>query len=163
VIEAPRTRSVTWEDPTLSVEAARGKSGLEALLAIVSGDVPPPPIAVLLGFRIADAGEGFAVFEGTPAEYHYNPMGVVHGGFALTLLDSALGCAVLSTLPAGAGYTTTDTQVRLIRAMTKDTGPVRCEARVVHVGRTTGIAQGRLTDASGKLLAFGTSACAIFR
>lgn len=138
-------------------------SGLEALRTMVSGKVSPPPIALLLGFALVQVEEGRAVFEGVPAEYHYNPIGVVHGGFALTLMDSALGCAVHSTLPAGVAYTTTDVQVRFVRAITKDTGLVRCEAKVVHVGRSTGISEGRLTDRSGKILATGTTACAIFR
>jgi len=158
-----RTRTVTWEDPLASLEAAKGLSGLETLRAFLRGELAAPPMAALLGFALADAGNGFAVFEGMPAEYHYNPLGVVHAGFAMTLLDSALGCAVFSTLPAGDGYTTTDTQVRLIRPITKTTGRVRCEARSVHVGRTTGIAEGQVKDEAGKILAIGTSACAIFR
>jgi len=163
VSDASRTRTVTWDDPAPHAAAARDRGGLESMLAMVRGEIPPPPIALLLGFRLVDVTNGSATFEGTPAEYHYNPIGVVHGGFALTLLDSALGCAVFSTLPAGVGYTTTDVQARLIRAITKDTGLVRCTARTVHVGRSTGIAQGELTDAAGKLLAIGSTACAIFR
>ena len=158
-----RSRTITWEDPSLLVEIARGKSGLEALRSIIDGTAADPPIARLLDFRLVAAEEGFAAFEAEPAEYHYNPIGVVHGGFAMTLLDSALGCAVLSALAAGVMYTTTDTQVRFIRPITADTGTVRCEGRVIHVGRTTGISEGRLTSAAGKVLATGTSACAIFR
>jgi uncharacterized protein (TIGR00369 family) len=158
-----RSRTITWEDPSLLVEIARGKSGLEALRAIMDGTAANPPIGQLLAFRLVAAEDGLAAFEAEPAEFHYNPIGVVHGGFAMTLLDSALGCAVLSTLPAGVTYTTTDTQVRFIRPITTATGTVRCEGRIIHVGRTTGIAEGRLTSAAGKVLATGTSACAILR
>jgi uncharacterized protein (TIGR00369 family) len=158
-----RTRTVTWNDPAETLEATVGLSGLDALRAMVRGEIPPPPIALLLDFAIVEADEGRVVFEGVPAEFHYNPIGVVHGGFAMTLLDSALGCAVLSTLPAGARYTTTDTQARFIRPITKDTGRVRCVAKTLHVGRTTGIAEAHLTDMAGKLLAVGTTACAVFR
>jgi len=138
-------------------------SGIDALRAIAEGRAPAPPIAVLMNFSITEVEEGRVVFEGEPQEYHYNPIGVVHGGFALTLLDSTLGCAVHSTLPAGVGYTSTDVQTRFIRGITIETGRVRCEATVLHVGRTTAIAEAKLTDRSGKLLAVGTSACAIFR
>jgi uncharacterized protein (TIGR00369 family) len=163
VNDGARTRTIRWSDPMAGPEILRTMSGLEALRAVVRGEVPAPPIAELMGFRLVEADEGIAVFEGIPAEYHYNPIGFVHGGFALTMLDSALGCAVHSTLPAGVGYTTTDVQARFIRGITKDTGVVRASAKAIHVGRSTGIAEARLTDASGNLLAFGTTACAIFR
>ena len=106
--------------------------------------------------------EGRAVFECTPSEYHYNPIGVVHGGLAATLLDSALGCAVHSTLAAGAGYSTVELHVNLVRPITMQTGRMRCEAEIVHVGRSMATAQGRLTDAAGKLYAHGTTTCMIF-
>jgi uncharacterized protein (TIGR00369 family) len=158
-----RTRTIRWSDPMVGPETLRKMSGLEAMQALIRGEVPAPPIADLMGFRIVEAGEGIAVFEGTPAEYHYNPIGVVHGGFALTMMDSALGCAIHTTLPVGVGYTTTDVQVRFIRGITKDTGVVRAAAKAIHVGRSTGIAEARLTDSKGNLLAFGTTACVIFR
>jgi uncharacterized protein (TIGR00369 family) len=161
--EELRTRTIRWTDPMVGPEILRTMSGLEALRALIRGEVPAPPIADLMGFTLVEADEGVAVFEGTPAEYHYNPIGVVHGGFALTMMDSALGCAIHSTLPAGVGYTTTDVQVRFIRGITKDTGVVRAAATAIHVGRSTGIAEARLTDTKGNLLAFGTTACAIFR
>jgi uncharacterized protein (TIGR00369 family) len=158
MIETTRERTVRWDDPKAFVEATRGLSGIEALrLAIMA------PIGALMNFRLVEVNEGHVVFEGEPAEYHYNPIGLVHGGFALTLMDSALGCAIHSALPAGVGYASTDLQVRFVRPITGETGFVRCEGRTVHVGRTTAIADGRLTDATGKLLATGTTACAIFR
>ena len=158
-----RTRIVTWEDPRALAEAGRGLSGIEYLRKIVAGELPRPPIGALMNFSIAELREGWAVFTVEPAEYHYNPIGVVHGGLAATLLDSAMGCAVHSTLPAGAGYTTLEIKVNYVRAMTAETGLVRCEAKVIHVGGRTATAEGRVVDESGKLYAHGTTTCIIFR
>jgi uncharacterized protein (TIGR00369 family) len=162
-MQVTRERLVRWEDPLASAGALRELSGLDAIRAVRDGLVPPPPIANLIGFTIVEADEGRVVFEGYPGEEHYNPIGVVHGGFALALFDSAMGCAIHTTLPSGVGYTTTDVQVRFIRAITKDTGPVRCEATAVHVGRTTAIAEAKLRDRDGRVLGTGTTACAVFR
>src|SRR6185503_17198659 len=145
-----RTRTITWDDPIALAEAAAGLSGLEYLHKIVSGELPPPPIGVLMDFRIAELSEGRAVFLVTPAEFHYNPIGVVHGGVAATLLDSAMGCAVHSTLPAGVAYTTLEIKVNYVRAMSAKTGEVRCEAKAIHVGGRTATAEGRIVDAQGK-------------
>ena len=158
-----RTRTVKWEDPRPLSEAGRGLSGLEFLQKIVRRELPPPPLAVLLNFDLVEVDEGRAAFAVDPAEYHYNPIGVVHGGLAATLLDSAMGCAVHSTLPAGAGYTTLEIKVNFIRAMTGTTGRVRCEAKVVHVGARTATAEGRVIDEAGKLYAHGTTTCLILR
>jgi uncharacterized protein (TIGR00369 family) len=163
MMQVTRERLVTWEDPLASSGVLRDMSGLEAIRAVRDGRVPPPPIARLMNFTITEVDEGRVVFEGYPGEEHYNPIAVVHGGFALTLFDSAMGCAVHTTLPKGVGYTTTDVQVRFIRAITKDTGPVRCEAKVVHVGRSTAVAEATLRDANGRVLGTGTTACAILR
>lgn len=158
-----RERVVRWEDPTASAAVARGLSGIEAMRAYIAGDIPPPPIAMLMGFRLVEAGDGSAAFEGTPGEEHYNPLGTVHGGYAMALFDSALGCSIHTRLPAGVGYTTTDVQVRLIRGLTKETGLVRCEASVVHVGRSTAIAEARLYDRERRVLGFATTGCAVLR
>jgi uncharacterized protein (TIGR00369 family) len=158
-----RTRTVTWQDPRPLAEAGRGVSGLEFLQRIVSGELAPPPFAALLNFDLVEVGEGHAVFAVNPAEYHYNPIGVVHGGLAATLLDSAMGCAVHSMLPAGAGYTTLEIKVNFIRAMTAETGRVRCEAKIVHSGARTATAEGRIVDETGKLYAHGTTTCLILR
>jgi len=156
-----RERTIRWGDPLAMAEQLRELSGVDALrLALCNAT--PPPIMALMNIRLTEVDEGRVVFEGEPGEYHYNPIGSVHGGFALTIFDSALGCAVHSALPAGVRYTTTDVQVRFIRGMTKDTGTVRCEARALHVGRSTGIAEATLVDSSGRLLGTGTTACAIF-
>lgn len=159
----PRTRTITWEDPRALAKAALGLSGMEYLQKIVAGELPPPPIGALMNFRISELSEGRAVFVVEPAEYHYNPIGVVHGGFAATLLDSAMGCAVHSTLPAGASYTTLEIKVNFIRSMSAETGVVRCEANIIHVGGRTATAEGKIVDQKGKLYAHGTTTCIIFR
>ena len=158
-----RTRTISWEDPRALAEAGRGLSGLQYLQKIVAGELPRPPIGVLLNFNLTELSEGYAVFTAEPAEYHYNPIGVVHGGLAATLLDSAMGCAVHSTLPAGAGYTTLEIKVNYVRPMTVETEYVRCEAKVIHVGGRTATADGRIIDREGKLYAHGTTTCIIFR
>ncbi|MBA2703734.1 MAG: PaaI family thioesterase [Blastocatellia bacterium] len=159
----PHTRTITWEDPRALAKAAVGLSGMEYLQKIVAGELPPPPIGVLMNFRIAELSEGRAVFTVEPAEYHYNPIGVVHGGLAATLLDSAMGCAVHSTLPAGASYTTLEIRVNYLRAMSAETGLVRCEANLIHVGGRTAVAEGKILDQQGKLYAHGTTTCIVFR
>jgi len=156
-----RTRTVTWEDPRPLAEAGHGVSGLEFLQRIVRGELPAPPFARLLNFDLVEVSEGHAVFAVDPEEYHYNPIGVVHGGLAATLLDSAMGCAVHSKLPPGAGYTTLEIKVNFIRAMTVETGRVRCEAKIVHSGARTATAEGRIVDEAGKLYAHGTTTCLI--
>ena len=161
--EAARTRTITWADPRALAEAGRGLSGLEYLQKIVAGELPPPPIGALMNFGLAELGEGQAVFTVAPAEYHYNPIGVVHGGLAATLLDSAMGCAVHTTLPAGVGYTTLEIKVNYVRPLTVETGEVRCEARVIHVGGRTATAEGRVLDGEGRLYAHATTTCLIFR
>lgn len=159
-----RSRVVTWEDPRSAVDAAHGKSGLELLTLMLGRHLPPPPIAMTLGFHLVEVSEGRAVFAGEPGEHLYNPIGTVHGGWAMTLLDSAMGCAVHSTLAAGERYTTVEVKVNFVRPVTLDTGPVRCEGAVLHRGGTIATAEGKLVaEASGKLLAHGTTTCVIAR
>jgi len=158
-----RTRTISWEDPSALSEAGQGLSGLEYLQKIVAGELPRPPIGALMNFEITELSEGRAVFVVEPAEYHYNPVGVVHGGLAATLLDSAMGCAVHSRLPAGASYTTLEIKVNYIRPMMAETGRVRCEANVIHIGGRTATAEGRIVDQNGKLYAHATTTCIIFR
>jgi uncharacterized protein (TIGR00369 family) len=145
------------------LEIVRSSPGIDAMRAFVTGVVPPPPIAMLMNIRLVEVDEGHAVFEGDPGEEHYNPIGSIHGGFALTIMDSALGCSIHTLLPAGVGYTTSDVQVRFIRGMTKDTGTVRCEGTALHVGRSTAVAEAKLYDRERRLLAVGTTTCAILR
>jgi uncharacterized protein (TIGR00369 family) len=137
-------------------------SGMQYMEAIIAGELPPPPIAVTMRMRPIELGEGRAVFEGEPGEEHYNPIGVIHGGYAVTLLDSALGCAIHTTLPAGVAYTSLGVEAKFVRPITRDTGRVLCEANVVYRGRRQGTAEANLTAAeTGKLLAHGTSTCMI--
>jgi len=156
-----RSLTVTWADPLAAFAEGRKLSPIEHLRAIRDGRIPDPPIARLLGMRLVKVEEGEAVFELTPSEQHYNPIGVVHGGIAFTMLDSAMGCCVHSTLPAGKGYTTLEMKANLVRAITLQTGPIRASARIVHAGKTTATADAKVLDASGKLYAHGTSTCLI--
>jgi uncharacterized protein (TIGR00369 family) len=158
-----RTRTISWEDPRALADAGQGLSGLEYLQKIVAGELPRPPIGALMNFNLTELSEGRAVFTVEPAEYHYNPIGVVHGGLAATLLDSAMGCAVHSMLPKGARYTTLEIKVNYIRPITAETGRLRCEAKMIHVGGRTATAEGRVIDDSGKLYAHGTTTCIVFR
>lgn len=140
---------------------ATGLSGLEFLRRF-SAQGLRPPMAELLGFELVEVDEGRAVFAATPGDQHYNPIGVVHGGLAMTLLDSALGCAVHTTLPADWRYTSLETKVNFVRPITTETGRVVCEGTVVHRGRTVATAEGRLVaEATGKVLAHGTSTCLV--
>lgn len=154
-----RSRSITWEDPLALAETGRGLSGLDYLQKLIHGELPPPPIAVLLNFRLSEIAEGRAVFVCDPAEYHYNPIGLVHGGLAATLLDSAMGCAVHSTLPAGVGYTTLEIKVNYLRPLIPDRGRVTCEGALIHRGSRTATADGRVTDVDGRLYAHATTTC----
>ncbi|HEX2215818.1 MAG TPA: PaaI family thioesterase [Xanthobacteraceae bacterium] len=139
-----------------------GRDGLSFLRAIVDGTLPAPPMTQTLGFDLVEVSEGRAVFRGSPGFGHYNPIGVVHGGYAATLLDSAVGCAVHSTLAKGEGYTTLELKLNLVRAITKDTGRVSAEGRLLYRGRTVATAEGYLRDDGGKLYAHATTTCMIF-
>jgi uncharacterized protein (TIGR00369 family) len=143
------------------LEKLKSMSGLEFLSAIVDGRLPAPPITQTLGFTLAEVSPGFALFTMTPAFRHYNPIGMVHGGVAATLLDSCMSCAIQTHLAAGMGYSTLEFKVNLVRAITDKTGPVRAEGRSLHVGRRSGTAEGRLVDAGGALLAHATTTCLI--
>ena len=134
-----------------------GLSGREILQAIVDGRLPQAPISQTMTFWIVEVGDGFAAFEGEPGAHLLNPMGGVHGGWALTILDSVTGSAGFSTLPAGSGYTTIETKGNFVRPITKDSGRVRCEARVVSPGRQVMTAEARVIGPDGKILAHGTS------
>lgn len=160
--ETTSTRTITWQDPVASAALGAGMAGLDYVRAIQSGEIPPPPIAVVMNFSIELLEEGRAVFVGEPGEEHYNPIGVVHGGYASTILDSALGCSVHTTLAAGVGYTSQTLEVKYLRAITRDTGAVRAESVVIHKGRKMATAEAKLTSAeTDKLLATGTSTCLI--
>jgi uncharacterized protein (TIGR00369 family) len=143
-------------------EVLKSYDGLGFLKAIIDGTLPQPPISELLNFHLIEAENGRAVFEGNPELRHYNPIGSVHGGIAATLLDSALGCAIFSTLHKGDTWTTLELKLNFVRPMTKDTGPVRAEGRVIHRGRMVATSEGDLKDNAGKLYAHATTTCMIF-
>jgi uncharacterized protein (TIGR00369 family) len=141
----------------VSREQAATMSGRELLEGVASGRLPMPPIGKTLTFRLVEVGEGTAVFEGEPGDHLLNPAGIVHGGWALTLIDSATGCAAHTLLPVGAGYTTVETKVNFSRAIRADTGRVRCEGRVINKGRQIISAEAVVKGQDGRVLAHGTS------
>lgn len=160
---AIRERSHAWTDPTETSSAAGDIDGLTFLRRLAAGEIPPAPIATTLGMTLEEVEEGRVVFGMEPAEFHYNPIGSVHGGVYAALLDSACGCAVHSALPAGARYTSLDLTVKFLRGLTVASGPVRCEGRLINMGRSTALAEARLTDAAGRLCAYATSSCMLLR
>ncbi|MEM6973834.1 MAG: PaaI family thioesterase [Pseudomonadota bacterium] len=136
-------------------------SGLDFIRGIVEGRHPAPPILRLMGARFVEASHGRVVIAATPSFAHYNPIGTVHGGWYGTLLDSALSCAVQTALPRGRGYTTLEYKVNMLRAASEDTGELRTIGEIDHVGRSTGIAHGRIEGADGKLYATGSATCLV--
>lgn len=160
-----RERVIHWEDPMAALREAerRRMSGIEFLRAICAGELPRPPIFALMGMTLATVEEGRVVFTVEPAEYHYNPIGVVHGGLAATLLDSAIGCAVQTLAPAGMAYTTVELKVNYVRPLRSGMGVVAGEGTVLHFGRQIALAEARLVGPDGKLYAHATSTCLIMR
>jgi uncharacterized protein (TIGR00369 family) len=165
-----RTPLPAQPDPRLADRAERpltpaevaALSGLDLLRGILDGRLPAPPICRTMSFRLAGAEAGRVVFEGEPGFPHFNPLGGVHGGWFGTLLDSCMGCAVHSLLPRGRGYATLEYKVNLLRAPEPGTGPLSAIGEATHVGRRTGVAEGRLVDARGRLYALGSTTCLIF-
>jgi uncharacterized protein (TIGR00369 family) len=152
-----RTRTYSWDDPFALRDAMAGTAGLELMQLMAAGELPPPPIAQTLGFRLVEAERGRAVFECEPAEYHYNPIGVVHAGLAMTLMDSAMGLAFVTTLDEPVGWTTLEVKSNFTRALTIETGLVRCTGSVIHLGRRVATTEARIEDVQGRLYAHGTS------
>ena len=144
------------------LEEVKHLTGLEFMRGILEGRYPPAPITAALKFELTEVGKGLAVFEGTPEFAYYNPISSVHGGYAATLLDSCMGCAVHTILPAGQAYTTLEFKINYVRAMTDKTGRVRAVGQVIHPGSRAATAEGKLYDAAGKLLAHATTTCMIF-
>lgn len=160
---AVRTRTITWQDPVPTAQAGARMSGLDYLRALQRGELPAPPITATLGFGLSEVDEGRVVFHADPGEHHYNPIGVVHGGLGATLADSAMGSAVHTMLPPGVGYTTLEFKINFVRPLTRDSGRVFCEGRVIHVGGRMATAEARITDAEGRLYAHATTTCMVFR
>jgi uncharacterized protein (TIGR00369 family) len=163
VIEPTRERTYSWGDPSVSAGAARTSAGIEVMQAMAAGELPAPPIIATLGFQLDSVEPGRVEFSFAPAEFHYNPIGSVHGGVYATLLDSATGCAVHSLLPAGVGYTSLDLTVKFLRAITVDTGRVRCIGTVPHLGGRTALAQAELRDGADRLLGTAVSSILLIR
>ena len=157
----PTSKTVEWYDPMITAAVASRMSGLEFLRAIMDGELPPPPIASLLGFRPSKIELGHVVFEGTPDASVYNPIGTVHGGLVCTLADTVAACAVHTTLPAGVAYTSIDLNVSYTRPVTKDSGSLRAIGTVVKPGRRVAFASAEILDAAGKIVATATSSCLV--
>jgi uncharacterized protein (TIGR00369 family) len=159
--ETKRSATIEWSDPMPLAQAGRSMAGIDFLRAIRDKRLPGPPIAQLMGFELVEVDTGHAVFEIVPGERHYNPIGVVHGGLAMTLLDSAMGCAVQTHMPAGTAYTTLEAKTNLVRAITAQTGKLRAVGKTLHVGKRMATAEGRLEDAAGKLYAHSSTTCIV--
>ncbi|GAA1709805.1 PaaI family thioesterase [Streptomyces yatensis] len=157
-----RTRTYEWEDPALTAAAVGQSSGLDFLRELQAGRLPRAPVSATVGFSLDEVEKGRVVFSLVPGEEHYNPIGSVHGGIYATLLDSAAGCAVQSTLPPGLAYTSLDLTVKFLRRITVETGTVRAIGTVVSSGRQTALAQAQLVDATDRVLAHATSTCMLF-
>ena len=158
---APRSRLITWEDPVIAAEQARTMSGLEHMQAIRDGLIAGPPIATLINMELLDVEQGRVVFAVEPAEYHYNPLGTVHGGLAATLVDSAMACAIYTMAPPGIAYTTIELHLNYIRPITSQTGRIRSIGEIIHVGRRLATAQARLVDDQDKLYGHATTTCLV--
>ena len=143
-------------------EDIAGLTGLQVMHAMLEGRLPYPHIAETLDFYLQEVSEGRAVFQGTPQLKHYNPLGTVHGGWYATLLDSALGCAVHTMMPAGRAYTTAELGVNIVRAASHKSGPLRAIGTVLHCGRQLATAEARIVGADGKLYAHATTTCLVF-
>ncbi len=163
-LETARARMLAGGgQPGLSKPAqVAGKTGLQVMQALLAGELPYPHIADTLDFSLVEVGEGRAVFQGTPQLKHYNPLGGVHGGWYATLLDSALGCAVHTMMPAGRAYTTAELSVNIVRGASVKTGPLRAIGTVIHCGRQLATAEARIVGPDGKLYAHGTTTCLVF-
>lgn len=157
-----RRRVVEWEDPAPGVAVMPSMSGLDYLRSMLSGELPPPPITNLMSMRLTAVEQGTATFVCEPDESHYNPIGTVHGGLVCTLLDSALGCAVQTTLPQGQGYTSIEIKVNYLRPVLAGAGPLTCVAHVTKPGNRVAFADGVVTDASGKVVATATGSLLVF-
>ena len=161
--ETLRSRTVTWEDPASIPNLRKSMSGMDILTGVMEGKYPPPPMGKLMNIRLSEVARGRIVFSAELGEYHYNPLGMVHGGFAATILDSAMGCCVHSCLEAGDLYTTLDIKVNYLKALTLNAGTVRGIADLIHLGRTTALVEARLVDEAETLYAHATSTCLIRR
>jgi uncharacterized protein (TIGR00369 family) len=160
--EEARVRARLMPTGLARPDQVAGKTGMQVFEGMLGGQLPPPPIAETLDFALISAAYGEAVFQGRPLLRHYNPLGSVHGGWFATLLDSAVGCAVHTTLPAGKSYTTAELKINIVRPLTTRVPLVRAVGRIVHLGTRMATAEGRLTGPDGKLYAHASTTCFIF-
>jgi uncharacterized protein (TIGR00369 family) len=159
-----RTRTIQWEDPLIGAQKAAGMSGMEYLQAISDGEIPPPPLLHTLDVkRPATIEKGTVTFSFVPQEFHYNPIGSVHGGVISAVLDSAMGCSLHTLLQAGTGYTTLELKVNFIKGITIKTGELRAVGKVIHAGGRTALVEAQLLDANNVLYAHGVSTCLILK
>ncbi len=160
--QTARSRTYSWSDPAEHADLIGRRTGLELLRAMAAGELPAPPVMHLIDMAGMDVEEGSVTVYLVPQEFHYNPLGSVHGGVLSTLLDTAAACAVHTTLPAGVGYTSQDLNVKFLRPVTVASGRITCRGTVLQRGRRTALAEARMTDEQGRLIAHATSSCLIF-
>jgi uncharacterized protein (TIGR00369 family) len=160
--QTERSRTYSWSDPAEHAGLIGRRTGLELLRAMAAGELPAPPVMHLIDMAGMDVEEGSVTVYLVPQEFHYNPLGSVHGGVLSTLLDTAAACAVHTTLPAGVGYTSQDLNVKFLRPVTVASGRITCRGTVLQRGRRTALAEARMTDEQGRLIAHATSSCLIF-
>ncbi|WP_068825832.1 PaaI family thioesterase [Pseudomonas sp. BMS12] len=157
-----QARTKLAEPGTLPLKQVSTMSAQEFFDRIGNGELPSPPFGHLIDFIPLEWEPGRFLFQGTPDSRHYNPLGSVHGGYAATLLDSCMGCAVHTQLQPGQGYTTLDLRISYVRALTASTGPIRAEGKILHLGRSTALAEGRIYDVDDRLYAVGSTTCMVF-
>ena len=160
--QTARSRTYSWSDPAEHAGLIGKRTGLELLQAMAAGELPAPPVMHLIDMAGMEVEEGSVTVHLVPQEFHYNPLGSVHGGVLSTLLDTAAACSVHTTLPAGVGYTSQDLNVKFLRPVTVGSGRISCKGTVLQRGRRTALAEARLTDERGRLVAHATSSCLIF-
>lgn len=161
--EITRTRTYSWEDPAIGATAAKTMAGIDYLKAMAAGILPLPALLHTLGLEVGEIEQGVVSFRFQPAEFHYNPLGTVHGGVITSVLDSAMGCTLQSVLEAGAGYTTLEIKVNFLKAVRVATGTLRASGKIIHVGKSTALLEAQLTDAAGAVYAHSVSTCMILR
>lgn len=157
-----RTRTLSWQDPMVGAAAMATMSGIDYIRAMAEGTLPGAPIFTLMNMTISNVEEGTVTFTGRPDESHYNPLGIIHGGFACTILDSALGCAVHTTLPQGYGYTSLEVKISYLKALSSQSGELTCTGRVIKPGKRAAFSEAELRDESGALIATGSSTLLVF-
>ncbi|MFN8529120.1 MAG: PaaI family thioesterase [Anaerolineae bacterium] len=159
---SPRSRTLTWQDPLIGAAAFKSMSGIDYLRGWLEGKHSPAPMSLWCNMRLLEVEAGRVIFTAQAGEEHYNTLGTVHGGFSATVLDTALGCSVMSVTPIELAYTTVQLNVSLVRAITTTTGVLRAIGEVIHAGRKLATAEAKLIDADGKLYAHGTTTCLVF-